>query len=222
MQQSFPMKSGFLLIIVILAWGLTVRASDEPGSKRPDKEPLIGYVVCSDRESEPSVPMLLDLCTKLPAGRIGCGQSVSVLQRRGDWVEIALPDKHSRYLPANIVSQNADKSVPFDANSGLPDQGAADCAVPNEHRETRPSAIYSPDPEYSEKARKKKIGGTVVLSLIVGIDGAPRDIKVYKNLGYGLDEKAMEAVQKWKFQPAVKNGQPVETQIYIEVTFRVQ
>jgi len=84
-----------------------------------------------------------------------------------------------------------------------------------------PRAIYAPDPEYSETARKKKIAGTVVLSLTVGSDGLPHDIQVEKKLGYGLDEKAVEAMRKWKFQPELRDGQPIETPIKVEMTFRL-
>jgi protein TonB len=84
-----------------------------------------------------------------------------------------------------------------------------------------PRAIYQPDPEYSEEARKAKYQGTVVLWMIVGADGRPRDIKVMRQVGMGLDEKAIEAVRTWKFEPARKNGQPVAVQINVEVSFRL-
>ena len=84
-----------------------------------------------------------------------------------------------------------------------------------------PKAIYAPDPEYSEEARKAKYQGTCVLWLIVGPDGRARDIKVARTLGLGLDEKAMEAVKTWKFEPAMKDGKPVAVQINVEVTFRL-
>jgi len=84
-----------------------------------------------------------------------------------------------------------------------------------------PRAIYAPDPEYSETARKKKIAGTVVLSLTVGTDGLAHDIQVEKKLGYGLDEKAVEAIRKWRFQPELRDGQPIEKRIYVDVTFRL-
>src|SRR5262249_9950002 len=60
-----------------------------------------------------------------------------------------------------------------------------------------PRAISTPDPEYSEEARKAKFQGTCVLWLIVGPDGHPRDIKIARTLGLGLDEKAIEAVKNW-------------------------
>src|ERR1700688_4733253 len=84
-----------------------------------------------------------------------------------------------------------------------------------------PKAIYSPDPEYSEEARKVKHMGTVVLWLVVGPDGKPRDIKVLRTLGLGLDEKAIEAVKNWRFEPALKDGKPVAVQINVEVNFHL-
>ena len=84
-----------------------------------------------------------------------------------------------------------------------------------------PRVIYQPDPEYSEEARKAKYQGTCVLWLVVGTDGRPRDLRVARSLGLGLDEKAIEAVKTWKFEPAMKNGQPVAVQINVEVSFRL-
>jgi protein TonB len=84
-----------------------------------------------------------------------------------------------------------------------------------------PRALDTPDPEYSEEARKAKYQGTCVLWLIVGPDGKPRDIKVARALGMGLDQKAIEAVRNWKFEPALKDGKPVAVQINVEVNFRL-
>ncbi len=84
-----------------------------------------------------------------------------------------------------------------------------------------PRALYAPDPEYSEEARKAKYQGTVVLWVIVGPDGRPHDIRVQRSVGMGLDEKAIEAVRTWKFEPARKDGQPVAVQINVEVNFRL-
>ena len=84
-----------------------------------------------------------------------------------------------------------------------------------------PKVIYQPYPEYSEEARKAKFQGTCVLWLIVGPDGKPRDVQVRRTLGLGLDEKAMEAVRNWRFEPAYKDGKPVAAQISVEVSFRL-
>lgn len=84
-----------------------------------------------------------------------------------------------------------------------------------------PRAIFAPDPEYSEEARKAKYQGTVVLYMIVGPDGRARDIRVVRSVGMGLDEKAIEAVRTWKFDPARRDGQAVAVQINVEVSFRL-
>jgi periplasmic protein TonB len=84
-----------------------------------------------------------------------------------------------------------------------------------------PRALETPDPEYSEEARKAKYQGTCVLWLIVDPDGKPRDIKVARALGMGLDQKAIEAVRNWRFSPAMKDGRPVPVQINVEVNFRL-
>ena len=82
-----------------------------------------------------------------------------------------------------------------------------------------PRQIYAPDPEYSEEARKAKYQGVVVLYVIVGPDGKTRDVRVVRSLGLGLDEKAIEAVRTWRFEPAKKDGQPVPVAVNIEVNF---
>lgn len=84
-----------------------------------------------------------------------------------------------------------------------------------------PRPIETPDPEYSEEARKAKYQGVVVLWLVVGPDGRPHDMKVQRSLGMGLDQKAMEAVRRWKFEPATMNGKPVTVGISVEVNFRL-
>jgi TonB family protein len=84
-----------------------------------------------------------------------------------------------------------------------------------------PSIIYKVEPEYSEEARKAKFQGTVLLFVVVDEYGNPRDIKVLRPLGLGLDQKAIEAVEKWKFSPGKKDGKPVPVQAQIEVNFRL-
>ena len=86
---------------------------------------------------------------------------------------------------------------------------------------TVPQAIYSPEPTFSDEARKAKAQGVVVLWLVVGKDGRTYNIRVGQSLGMGLDEKAMEAVSRWRFKPATLNGQPVATQIAVEVDFHL-
>ena len=84
-----------------------------------------------------------------------------------------------------------------------------------------PRLIYGPDPEFSEEARKAKYQGTVVLWVVVGQDGRPHDLRIQRSLGMGLDEKALEAIRQWRFEPGRKGGVPVVVLINVEVNFRL-
>ncbi len=86
---------------------------------------------------------------------------------------------------------------------------------------TAPQLIYDPEPEYSEEARKEKYQGVVLLQVIVGEDGRPRDIRIARSLGLGLDEKALEAVRRWRFEPGRLQGRAVAVVVNVQVNFRL-
>jgi TonB family protein len=86
---------------------------------------------------------------------------------------------------------------------------------------TAPALLYKVEPEYSEDARAAKFQGTVLLRLVVDADGTATDVEVARSLGYGLDEKAVEAVMRWKFKPGTMGGSPVPVQANIEINFRL-
>jgi TonB family protein len=84
-----------------------------------------------------------------------------------------------------------------------------------------PLAIYDPEPEYSEEARKAKYQGVLTLQVVVGADGLPRDVRIARSLGMGLDEKAIDAVRHWRFEPGRMDGRPVPVVVNVEVNFRL-
>ena len=84
-----------------------------------------------------------------------------------------------------------------------------------------PVPVYSPQPEYSEAASKAKFQGTVRLALVIDPSGQPTQIRALSPLGLGLDQEAIEAVEKWRFRPGTKDGQPVSVQASVEVNFRL-
>jgi len=86
---------------------------------------------------------------------------------------------------------------------------------------TAPALLSKIEPEYSEEARKAKYQGTVLLYIEVDPSGRAANIRVARSLGLGLDEKAIEAVRKWKFKPGYKDGKPVTVAATIEVNFRL-
>jgi len=86
---------------------------------------------------------------------------------------------------------------------------------------SQPTLLMKVEPEYSEEARKAKYQGVVLLYVEVDASGKATNIRVSKSLGLGLDEKAIEAVKKWKFKPGYKDGKPVTVAATIEVNFRL-
>jgi len=93
--------------------------------------------------------------------------------------------------------------------------------VGKENGVSPPRAISAPDPEYSVAARQSGLQGTLVLWLIVTPEGTSRDVRIAKPLGLGLDEKSVQVVNGWGFEPGRKDGIPVAVQINVEVTFRL-
>jgi TonB family protein len=87
---------------------------------------------------------------------------------------------------------------------------------------SKPIVISSVDPEFTDEARRAKYQGVVLVGLIVDAQGNPQNVHVVRAIGYGLDEKAVEAVKQYKFKPAIKQGKgPVPVQLSIYVNFRI-
>ena len=79
--------------------------------------------------------------------------------------------------------------------------------------------LTKPRPDYTEEARKNKITGSVIVEAVFRADGKVSGPRVVRGLGYGLDEKAIEAVMRIQFRPAERSGRPVDLRQKISVTF---
>ncbi len=89
-------------------------------------------------------------------------------------------------------------------------------------RVSAPVAIYDPEPEFSDEARRAKYQGVVIVGLIVDVQGNPQNVHIVRALGMGLDEQAIKVVLTYKFKPAMKDGKtPVAVPVNIEVNFRL-
>jgi len=91
-----------------------------------------------------------------------------------------------------------------------------------------PRPTSTAEAEFSDSARKmikKKhlhpFQATSVISLIVDADGIPQNVCVQRAAGFDLDGQAVKAVQKYRFDPATKDGEPVSAHISVEVSFRL-
>jgi len=92
----------------------------------------------------------------------------------------------------------------------------------SEAKATPPRLIHKVEPEYTPEAREAGLEGTVVVSVEVGTDGKAHDSRVTRSLGLGLDEKAIEAVELWTFEPGTRDGEPVAVRATIELNYRLK
>jgi protein TonB len=86
---------------------------------------------------------------------------------------------------------------------------------------TPPRLIHSVEAGYSDEARRKKIGGTCILSLIVDTNGRPTHIRVVQSVDPGLGFESVKAVAQYRFIPAMYHGQAVAMWVNVEVNFRI-
>jgi TonB family protein len=86
---------------------------------------------------------------------------------------------------------------------------------------TPPKLLLKVEPDYSDEARMLKYAASVSLKVVIDVDGYAKDIRVFQSAGLGLDEKAVQAVAKWRFKPGESAGVPVPVQAQIEVNFKM-
>jgi TonB family protein len=134
--------------------------------------------------------------------------------------EITLPltDEMKGLIPDTIENESADKFV-------FPDKrciaiGWPPCGGVNGH--SSPKCLRCPQPQFSEEAKDRRAQGTALFIVIVDENGGVKDIRVVTTLPYGLTRQAVQAIQKWTFQPATApNGKPVAVRQPIEVSFHL-
>ena len=84
-----------------------------------------------------------------------------------------------------------------------------------------PRLISSIDPASNDYAQKANIAGMTLLSTVVGASGEPGQVTIVRPIGFGLDEEAVRAVERARFRPGLRDGQPVPVAVNLEVTFRI-
>jgi TonB family protein len=84
-----------------------------------------------------------------------------------------------------------------------------------------PTVLKRVEPRYTDEARAAGLQGTVILQAIIGTDGSAKVAKVVKPMEMGLTESATEAIEQWKFKPAVRNGKEVAVAVNIEINFNL-
>ena len=123
--------------------------------------------------------------------------------------------------PQKAVAEPGEKPETIAIESGAEGVVSAHGIFTLESGVSAPTALFRVDPEYSEEAREAKYEGTVLMAFTVDTEGQARDIRIVKSLGMGLDEKATEAIAKWKFEPGKKDGLAVNVPAQIDVNFKL-
>ena len=121
-----------------------------------------------------------------------------------------------------LWSQTEQKATPL-RNSQMETDDSADIGTIYSVGQgvSAPDILYSRDPEYTDQARRARLQGSVLLSIVVDTHGIPQNVKVVRPLGMGLDLKAIDAVMKFRFKPAMKDNTPVPVNINVEISFRL-
>ena len=121
-----------------------------------------------------------------------------------------------------VVYPPAEKSEPKDVDSDTTSSHEILYTLHRGNGVTMPTAISQLPPPFSDEARIAKYQGVDMLQIIVDKTGHPRNIRIMRPLGMGLDRQAVEAVGKWRFNPATKDGEPVSLgPMAVEVSFHL-
>ncbi|MDP2996960.1 MAG: energy transducer TonB [Bryobacterales bacterium] len=168
-----------------------------PGSSSPPPELWAEMVKLVETGNSRSIPAFLEYAW--PKERPGRAQFVDEFWGRFReslyWPELKrLNEMGDQGLPAGVYKAGGEVSAP--------------------------QLLSKVDPACTEEARRSRVNAEMVLHLVVGEDGAARDINVAKGLGFGLDERAFEALAKWRFRPGSRNGKPVPVFAEVRTNFR--
>lgn len=107
------------------------------------------------------------------------------------------------------------------SGDGGPRGTGDDIYLPGRGGVVAPVPIFAPEAEFSEEARRQKYSGVCIVSIVVDVHGIPHQPRILRSLGMGLDEKAVEAVLRYRFKPGTLRGRPVATQVQVYINFRM-
>src|ERR1700733_8602366 len=135
-------------------------------------------------------------------------------------------------LPSYWQTYAAEHFVPADSSTSLTASTAVKTTSQDgtspDAKQARPSGVlkapkllHSVEPAFNGAARGLLYGGAVLIHLWVNTDGTPSHLSIDRPVGLGLDERALEAVQKYTFKPATRNDTPVLAELKIEVNFQI-
>jgi len=128
------------------------------------------------------------------------------------WIDVRVifHANHSQAVPQVLI---AERDLPAPTESQLEDKHH------NPLSYTPPFPIHTVDADFADPFAKHPYVQVAIVTVLVGVDGLPKDVRVSRGLGFGLDQKAKAAVEHYRFLPATKKGKPVEERRDVQVGF---
>jgi TonB family protein len=226
--------------------GMIIASSNDPASPKVDKQPeLVSSVDPEYSDEARKLKLSGRVVVSLTVDEKGRPRNVRAVQGPGHGLDekAVKAVKQYRFKPALKDGKPVPAQIMFDVSfqtySGnesppviwalTPPSGqAAPELPPGPAFATRTALINRPPelihpvvPEYSDEARARKMNATVIVGLTVDEKGYPQDVHIIHRAGHGLDEEAVKCVQQYRFNPALKDSQPVATSIRVEVHFKI-
>ena len=186
-------------VLVGLLLFLVVWLSQRPASEDADAAVLPAVTVEPAPQGPPlPAPQPPELADGAPA-------------QDGDGGVFVLPDAPPE--PPRAVAGEPPPAAAPTPDTGLPDMGTA--AV-----DSQPVPVHTPAPSYPDRALRRGASGEVLVRVLVGTDGQPQRVEIARSSSHrALDRAALDAVRSWRFQPAMRNGQPVAQTVQVPFDF---
>lgn len=201
---------------------------------KEDAERFRGSTVQEDILREKSVVAKMALCSGSGGSNPDCGLSDSEFLKKHPVYSGTSPQLIPGAVPGVNCGVGTERSCCCADNPAASSSPAAPLAAQTDAiaredglyrvggRVSPPVPLNSVNAGYTDEARRAKYQGLCKVAVIVDAQGNPRNPRVIRGLGMGLNEKAMEAVSKYKFKPAMLDGKtPVPVMITVEVNFRL-
>ena len=206
LAHSVPLAMPPMLRVITEAKGGGSNTSTEPARRGVPPPRAVRTFIPPVLHEDPKLPITPTIDFDVPVMNVSAasfGDPTSTLGGNG------LGNKRGHTIG------NAPEGEGIGSDAGI--KGVARFGVP-----TKPAqVIYQVDPEFSEDARRAKFQGVVILMIEVGTDGRTHNPKVVEDPGLGLGQKAIEAVEQWRFRPAQRGGTPVASTARVEVHFHL-
>jgi TonB family protein len=203
LQQAIVESPDDVEPLTLLAVLKSADLKNNPDELLTQVEPMLGRLLMLREQNPATKPAELALALEL---------NMLILDQVDRAPEAQLLRTRAQTIRKQVIHDMHDMEAALQNASGVFRVGGGVAA---------PTVLLKSDPEYTEEARLAKISGTVLISVVVDVDGVPKEIELVRGIGFGLDEKAAQTIAAWRFRPGTKDGQPVPVKAQIEINLRL-